>query len=367
MVLRDGTRVCEGGDLATGAGGGNTTEEILSVTNNSAEWRATELCIGPDCRVAWPVDTDTDTQRGNTTEEIMAAVDDGTFAKKSADESVSGTWTFADVIVNGLLMVIGNITNVNVTEISVNGSILPPTGLDNLFDLGSPSERWGSVYAGTSISSPQVCIGVDCYSSWPQRGNTTDEMAAALNNSAEWRAAAVCIGSDCRTSWPSSSGEGNTTDEILAITNNTAEWRATILCIGSDCRESWPVDTDTQRGNTTEEILGVANNTAEWRANAVCIGSDCRTAWPYGGGNTSAEIVAVTNNTAEWRTDTLCIGSDCRSAWPSTPDAFVNKTGDTMTGNLTINNQRMIVTNSTTEWHIYVDVNGTLVFEEVGA
>ena len=42
----------------------------------------------------------------------------------------------------------------------------------------------------------------------------------------------------------------------------------------------------------------------------------------------------------------------------------INVTGDaTIGGNVTIDNDRLILTNSSTEWHMYVDINGTLTWE----
>ena len=50
-----------------------------------------------------------------------------------------------DLTINGDLTLIGSITNVNATNVSTNGSIIPD--YDNVFDLGSGSKRWSNVYA----------------------------------------------------------------------------------------------------------------------------------------------------------------------------------------------------------------------------
>ncbi|MCD6495672.1 MAG: LamG domain-containing protein, partial [Candidatus Aenigmarchaeota archaeon] len=60
------------GDTLTCVDTGNTTAEIIAVTNNTAHWNAsriqgsTEVCIGSDCKTSWPAG-------GNTTEEMQDA------------------------------------------------------------------------------------------------------------------------------------------------------------------------------------------------------------------------------------------------------------------------------------------------------
>ncbi|WEL19810.1 Trimeric autotransporter adhesin [Candidatus Nanohalococcus occultus] len=75
-----------------------------------------------------------------------------------------------DATIRGDLDVFGSITNTNVSDLSVNGSILPPEGYSSTFDVGSSSREWrdgyfsGTVYAsnfqdagtGDSISDTYV-------------------------------------------------------------------------------------------------------------------------------------------------------------------------------------------------------------------
>ena len=75
------------------------------------------------------------------------------------------TLTSDTVIVNKNLYVIGNISNTDVTNLNINGSLYP--ALDNLFDLGNGSFRWrngnltGTLQAGTlSDGSATITGGV---------------------------------------------------------------------------------------------------------------------------------------------------------------------------------------------------------------
>jgi len=45
-----------------------------------------------------------------------------------------------------------NITGLNVTDLNINGSLLPAIGYDNTFDIGSPSLRWRDLYLGGDIT-----------------------------------------------------------------------------------------------------------------------------------------------------------------------------------------------------------------------
>ena len=64
--------------------------------------------------------------------------DDLSNAKVATIKTTTGTFDF--VIVNKELLVFGNISNVNLTNINVNATILP--SLDALFDLGNGTFRW---------------------------------------------------------------------------------------------------------------------------------------------------------------------------------------------------------------------------------
>ncbi len=56
-----------------------------------------------------------------------------------------------DAQVQGDLDVWGEITNTDVNNLNVNGSILPPAGYDGSFDLGNGSRRWRNAYIGSNL------------------------------------------------------------------------------------------------------------------------------------------------------------------------------------------------------------------------
>ena len=57
-----------------------------------------------------------------------------------------------DIVTQGDILFTGNITIINVTHLSVNGSIIP--ALDNTFDIGNESFRFRSIYAaGMNLTS----------------------------------------------------------------------------------------------------------------------------------------------------------------------------------------------------------------------
>ena len=59
--------------------------------------------------------------------------------------------TDGDIFINGTLYIFENITNVEVDQIYTNGSI--STGIDNIFDIGSPTLRFNDLFVGGNIQS----------------------------------------------------------------------------------------------------------------------------------------------------------------------------------------------------------------------
>jgi len=67
-----------------------------------------------------------------------------------------------DIVTEGDILFSGNITVLNVTFLSVNGSITP--NLDNTFDIGNESFRWRSIYAvGFNLTSNNLELLGDAY------------------------------------------------------------------------------------------------------------------------------------------------------------------------------------------------------------
>lgn len=66
--------------------------------------------------------------------------------RTSDSVTFSDVTTTNDVTVQGDLDVWGNITNTNVQNLNVNGSLLPPQDYSNTFDVGTSSRSWRNVY-----------------------------------------------------------------------------------------------------------------------------------------------------------------------------------------------------------------------------
>ncbi len=82
----------------------------------------------------------------------------------------NGGWT-----ANGLSIINGNIyaqtgyfyniSSLQVSTLIINGSMIPYSGFDNQFDIGSSSVRWRNIYAGGFVNaSTDVCAGSKCLS-----------------------------------------------------------------------------------------------------------------------------------------------------------------------------------------------------------
>jgi len=97
----------------------------------------------------------------NTSIEMWVVIDNSTFIRKTGDTMVGalniGTGGFGsggitletdgDIWIAGGLYIEGNITNVNVDNITVNGSFTP--SLNNIFDLGTNTRLWNKIFATT--------------------------------------------------------------------------------------------------------------------------------------------------------------------------------------------------------------------------
>ncbi|MCX6820397.1 MAG: hypothetical protein NT016_00360 [Candidatus Aenigmarchaeota archaeon] len=115
--------------------GHNTTNEIFAAVNNGTFQTGSEL---------W-----------NTTSQVQAAQTVNTTAQIiAAMNSQSLTWSqtqdFAqDVTFERNVRVFGNITNVNVSTLNVNGSIVSP--INNTFNVGSSTNMWKDAYFGGTV------------------------------------------------------------------------------------------------------------------------------------------------------------------------------------------------------------------------
>lgn len=214
-------------------------------------------------------------------------------------------------------------------------------------------------------------------------GSITTDLSTAtdgVNSNARIVAPELCIGSDCRTSWPAGGGGGGT---VTSVGSGTGLTGGPITGAGTLSLDTGYTDVryvnaagDVMTGSATpgSGLLRVTNTGAGHgiladSANAGQSGiMGSNTAGGYGvmGFSTSAGGIGVwgrgsqfggrfTNATdvafTSLASDTvgvdtnrriqapeICIASVCRTTWP-TGDAYVLKTGDVMSGILTVNNQ----------------------------
>ena len=108
----------------------------------------------------------------------------GTFMRKDGDNGTGvynfgGAWNDGGLTIsNGNLyaqtVYVYNITSLQVSNLNINGSLIPQIGFDNTFDVGSSSLRWRDLYVGRNIfsngsinvdSGGDICIvGGNCLS-----------------------------------------------------------------------------------------------------------------------------------------------------------------------------------------------------------
>ncbi|MCP6727534.1 MAG: tail fiber domain-containing protein [Patescibacteria group bacterium] len=71
--------------------------------------------------------------------------------------NIDGSWQDGGVTIDGgdifaQTIYVYDIIGLNVSDLNINGSLLPAAGFDNTFDLGSASLRWRSGFFGTSLN-----------------------------------------------------------------------------------------------------------------------------------------------------------------------------------------------------------------------
>jgi hypothetical protein len=118
---------------------------------------------------------------GNVTWRSAADLDgDGGISDNVVDNAAldnSGSFTFDDLTLDGSsgtlltvegdaqvqgdLDVWGNVTNTQVNEVSVNGSLLPPAEYNDTFNLGNSSAWWKDAYLGGDLVIDGLVDGVD--------------------------------------------------------------------------------------------------------------------------------------------------------------------------------------------------------------
>lgn len=75
-------------------------------------------------------------------------IDTSVVPRKNIDETITANqWTYENnVQIRGSLDVWGTVQNTDVSNLNINGSLLPPSGYSDTFDVGSSSRRWRTGY-----------------------------------------------------------------------------------------------------------------------------------------------------------------------------------------------------------------------------
>ncbi len=142
----------------------------------------------------------------NQTTAAMLIAND-TFIKKTGDNG-TGEYNFNNGWTNGGLSIrsgdlyaqslyVYNISSLQVSNLNINGSLLPYNGFDNQFDVGSPSLRWNDAYFGGNLY-----INGTIYNSngLPVNGNVTG--AGSANRVTFWNGGSSITSEDNLT-WDS--------------------------------------------------------------------------------------------------------------------------------------------------------------------
>jgi len=138
-----GTGIVNNNQISDGA---VTSNKIGSqeVTSNELSTGVAGTGLSGGAGSSLSVNTDT----GLTTSGDNILINTAIVPRKGEDETVTASqWTYEnDVQVQGNLDVWGNITNTDVENLNINGSLLPPSGYSDTFDVGSTSRRWRTGY-----------------------------------------------------------------------------------------------------------------------------------------------------------------------------------------------------------------------------
>ncbi|PSG98917.1 MAG: hypothetical protein BRC29_02190 [Nanohaloarchaea archaeon SW_7_43_1] len=138
-----GTGIVDNNQLSDGA---VTSSKIggQEVTSNKLNTGVAGTGLSGGGGSSLSVNTDT----GLTTSGDSVLINTAVVPRKGEDETITASqWVYEnDVQVQGNLDVWGNITNTDVENLNINGSLLPPSGYSDTFDIGSPSRRWKTGY-----------------------------------------------------------------------------------------------------------------------------------------------------------------------------------------------------------------------------
>ncbi len=115
-------------------------------------------------------------KKGNLSADLAAGV---------ASSILTSTLTSDNIIVNKNMYIIGNISNVNIVNLNINGSLYP--SIDSFFDLGDKTFRWrnanfsGTIQAGFFAGDGSLLTGMPYLTAVSNVTNGTDLNLTKLN------------------------------------------------------------------------------------------------------------------------------------------------------------------------------------------
>jgi len=140
--------------LASGAAGTgiNYNTGTLSVDYGSTSGTAAQGNVTINVGAGTGLTGGGDLTVGDDSSSITLNTNSNVPLKDQRETITADGWTFQNnLTVQGNLDVFGNITSTDVSNLNVNGSIVPPSQYDNTFDLGNGSRRWRNAYIAQNL------------------------------------------------------------------------------------------------------------------------------------------------------------------------------------------------------------------------